>query len=363
MSINIDLLKDKINQINDPDLGYSFEKLNALKDISSDNNTITIKLELIPPFEWIKDSISAQINSIAKEIASDFETDIIFSEKQIPQTPRKFLKGVKHIIAVASGKGGVGKSAVASNIAATLSLKNVKVGLIDGDIYGPSQPTMWGMKNESLPAEPSPDGGTIVYPAEKHNIKIASMGFLMKESDAAIVRGPILASYLQMLIEQIEWGELDFLVFDLPPGTGDIQLTLTQQTPLTGAVVVTTPQEISVVDVRRSVKMFEKVKVPVIGIIENMSFFIPEDAPEKKYYIFGQGGGKRIANESKVRFLGEIPLIEKFRESNDNGLPFVLNANAGNFTDIFNSIISNVIQEIRRINYDKTSSSELEISI
>ncbi|MGB9701682.1 MAG: Mrp/NBP35 family ATP-binding protein [Candidatus Kapaibacteriota bacterium] len=363
MSVNIELLKTKINQITDPDLGYSFEKLNYLKDIIIENQEVLIKLELIPPIEWLKDSIIEQIKTITNEVAPEFEPKIEISERQIPKTPRKFLKGVKHIIAVASGKGGVGKSAVASNIAATLSLKGVKVGLIDGDIYGPSQPTIWGMKNESLPAEPAPDGGTIVYPAEKHNIKIASMGFLMKESDAAIVRGPILASYLQMLIEQIEWGELDFLVFDLPPGTGDIQLTLTQQTPLTGAIVITTPQEISVVDVRRSVKMFEKVKVPVLGIIENMSYFIPEDAPDKKYYIFGKGGGKRIADESKVRFLGEIPLVERFRESNDNGLPFVLNSAAGEFSDIFNSIISNSIQEIRRINYDKTKSTELEISI
>jgi ATP-binding protein involved in chromosome partitioning len=185
----------------------------------------------------------------------------------------------------------------------------------------------------------------------------------MQEGDAAIVRGPILAGYLQMLIQQIEWGELDFLVFDLPPGTGDIQLTLTQQTPLTGAVIITTPQEISVVDVRRSVKMFEKVKVPVLGVVENMSFFVPDDAPEKKYYIFGQGGGKQIADESKVRFLGEIPLLEHFRRTNDNGIPFVLNHEAGPYADNVHNIVLNVIQEIRRLNFEKSSEGNLEISV
>ena len=363
MSVDINLIKSNLNKISDPDLGYSFEKLNAVKNIEVADNKLIAEIELIPPYNWIAEELQSLCEAKIKETNPELEVEINFSEVQLPTAPRQHLKGVKHIIAVASGKGGVGKSAVASNIAASLSMSGAKVGLIDGDIYGPSQPTIWGMQDAQMPAEANPDGGTIVYPAEKYGVKIASMGFLMKEGDAAIVRGPILAGYLQMLIQQIQWGELDFLIFDLPPGTGDIQLTLTQQTPLSGAVIVTTPQEISVVDVRRSVKMFEKVQVPVLGVVENMSYFVPDDAPEKKYYIFGQGGGKKIADESKVRFLGEIPLLEFFRQTNDNGIPFVLNHDSGEYTKNVHQIISNTIQELRRINYEKSQESSLEISI
>lgn len=359
----LDEIKSQILEIQDSDLGKTFKELDALKTFELREDKLYIQIDLIPPINLIEDEIRDKVTNIINEVEKNIEFEMQVGETRIPTPPRKFLKEVKHIVAVAAGKGGVGKSAIASNLAASLASSGAKVGLIDGDIYGPSQPTIWGMKDAKLPAMPAPDGSTIVFPAEKFGIKIASMGFLMKENEAAIVRGPILASYLQMLIEQIEWGELDFLVFDLPPGTGDIQLTLTQQTPLTGAVVVTTPQEISVIDVRRSIRMFEKVKVPVIGIVENMSYFIPSDAPEKRYYIFGQGGGRRIAQESNLPFLGEIPLLEKFRETNDNGLPFVLNHEAGIYATQIHEIVANIVQEIRKINYQKTNSSELSIEI
>ena len=359
--LNRELIIEKIGNIADPDLGYTLSSLNAIKNINIENQTAIIDIELIPPTQWIADKIKAECLDVLKEF-SDWKFEINITDAIIKQIPRQNLKDVKFIIAVASGKGGVGKSAIASNIAASIAQKGVSTGLLDADIYGPSQPTMWGMKNAHLPAEEQ-NGKTIVYPAEKFGIKIASMGFLMQEDEAAIVRGPILASYLQMLIEQIEWGQLDFLIFDLPPGTGDIQLTLTQKVPLTGSVIVTTPQEIAVIDVRRSVKMFEKVKVPVLGVVENMSYFVPNDMPDKKYYIFGKGGGKRIAEESHVRFLGEVPLLEQFRESNDNGLPFVLNTNSGTYGEEINKIVENVIQEIRRINYDSNKKSDLVIEI
>lgn len=359
----LDKIKSQILEIIDNDLGKTIKELNALKAFEIREDKLFINIELVPPLHLIENDIREKIANVINEVEKNVEWELQIDEVKIPSVPRKFLKEVKHIVAVAAGKGGVGKSAFASNLAASLASSGAKVGLIDGDIYGPSQPTIWGMKDAKLPAMPAPDGSTIVFPAEKFGIKIASMGFLMKENEAAIVRGPILAGYLQMLIEQIEWGELDFLVFDLPPGTGDIQLTLTQQTPLTGAVIVTTPQEISVIDVRRSVKMFEKVKVPVIGIVENMSYFIPHDAPEKKYYIFGQGGGRRIAEESNVPFLGEIPLLEKFRETNDNGLPFVLNHEAGSYVTQIHELVANIVQEIRKINYQKTNSSELSIEL
>ncbi|MCE5305062.1 Mrp/NBP35 family ATP-binding protein [bacterium] len=359
--LNNSKIIEKIGNIADPDLGYTLSSLNAIKNVKIDNNKVEIEIELIPPIEWVADRIKAQCLQNLSEF-SDYSFEINIKDAEIKQIPKQSLKDVKFIIAVASGKGGVGKSAIASNIAAAIAQKGVQTGLIDADIYGPSQPTMWGMKGSHLPAEER-DGKTIVYPAEKYGIKIASMGFLMQENEAAIVRGPILASYLQMLIEQIEWGKLDFLIFDLPPGTGDIQLTLTQKVPLTGSVIVTTPQEIAVVDVRRSIKMFEQVKVPVLGVVENMSYFVPPDTPDKKYYIFGNGGGKRIADESKVRFLGEVPLLQQFRESNDNGLPFVLNEDAGTYRDEINKIVENIIQEVRRINYASNKTSDLIIEI
>lgn len=359
----LDKIKSQILEIADNDLGKNLNELDALKAFELREDKLFIQIALVPPINIIEGEIRNKVSEIINEIEKNVEWELQIDKVNIPLSPRKFLKEVKHIVAVAAGKGGVGKSAVASNLAASLASSGAKVGLVDGDIYGPSQPTIWGMKDAKLPAMPAPDGSTIVFPAEKFGVKIASMGFLMKENEAAIVRGPILAGYLQMLIEQIEWGELDFLVFDLPPGTGDIQLTLTQQTPLTGAVVVTTPQEISVIDVRRSVKMFEKVKVPVIGIIENMSYFIPHDAPEKKYYIFGQGGGRRIADESNVPFLGEIPLLEKFRETNDNGTPFVLSHESGIYGAQIHEIVANIVQEIRKINYQKINTSELTIEL
>lgn len=360
-SINKDIIIEKISNIADPDLGYTLSSLNAIKNIEINQNTVKIDIELLPPTNWIIDKIKSECVENLKDL-SDYNIEINIQDAQIKQLPKQNLKDVKFIIAVASGKGGVGKSAIASNIAAAIAQKGVSTGLLDADIYGPSQPTMWGMKDAHLPAEEQ-NGKTIVYPAEKYGVKIASMGFLMQENDAVIVRGPLLAQYLQMLIEQIEWGSLDFLIFDLPPGTGDIQLTLTQKVPLTGAVIVTTPQEISVVDVRRSIKMFEKVKVPVLGVIENMSYFVPPDIPMKKYYIFGKGGGKRIADESKVRFLGEVPLLEQFRESNDNGLPFVLNPEAGEYKNEIDKIVENIIQEIRRINYETNKKSDIVIEI
>lgn len=360
-NLNKDLIIEKIGPISDPDLGYTLTALNAIKNINFNNNTVKIDIELIPPTNWIADQIELECLQRLSEL-QDYNFEINIIDAPTKQIPKQSLRDVKFIIAVASGKGGVGKSAIAANIAAAIAQKGVSTGLLDADIYGPSQPTMWGMKNSHLPAEER-DGKTIVYPAEKYGIKIASMGFLMQEDEAAIVRGPILASYLQMLIEQIEWGDLDFLIFDLPPGTGDIQLTLTQKVPLTGSVIVTTPQEIAVVDVRRSIKMFEKVKVPVLGVIENMSYFVPQDMPNKKYYIFGKGGGKRIAEESRVRFLGEVPLLEQFRESNDNGLPFVLNSEAGVYGEEINRVVENIIQEIRRVNYEANKKSDLVIEI
>jgi ATP-binding protein involved in chromosome partitioning len=209
---------------------------------------------------------------------------------------------------------------------------------------------MYGVAGESMPARKTDDGKLIGKPIEQYGVQIASLGFVMQRDQAAILRGPMLAGYFSTLVDQIEWGDLDVLLFDLPPGTGDIQLTLTQRIPLTGAVVVTTPQEIALADVRRSIQMFRKVNVDVLGIIENMSYFVPPDMPEKRYHIFGEGGGKAVAAEYEVPFLGEVPIDVRVREGGDQGFPFVLDPESGSLGDAFRVLAGSVVAEIRRHN-------------
>lgn len=344
----------ELNKISDKDLGLTFGELEAVKSVIVTDSAVQVAVELIQPIQWIYSDIKSQIKNKLNELAPDHIHEIFIDEKNTPNTGRNELAGVKNIIAVASGKGGVGKSSITSNLAAGLSLSGAKVGIIDGDVYGPSQPTMYGVTDERLQVTSLPDGSQMAVPVEQYGIKIASMGFVINRDEAAIVRGPMLAGYFSMLFEQVAWGDLDFLVFDLPPGTGDIQLTLTQKIPLTGAVVVTTPQEISLADVRRSITMFNRVKVDVIGIVENMSYFTPDDMPDKKYYIFGEGGGKAIAKEFGVDLLGQVPLNIAMREGNDGGMPVVLSKDGGNQKEILKDITLKVVSGIRKINYEKS---------
>ncbi len=362
MSLNQTQIKDVIGQLKDPDLGLSFNDLNAINNISIDGKDIKLYLELIQPVHIIAEDINKMCVEAIKNIAPDANLEVYVGEKGFNPN-KKVLPGVKNIIAVASGKGGVGKSSVSSNLAAALSLTGAKVGILDGDVYGPSQPTMYGVNGRQLEAVQMPDGSTRAYPTEQYGIKVASMGFVMNKDDAAIVRGPLLAGYFSMLFEQVDWGELDYLIFDLPPGTGDIQLTLTQKIPLTGAVIVTTPQEIALADVRRSITMFRKVDVDILGIIENMSYFIPPDMPDKKYFIFGEGGGKSVAEETNSELLGQIPLNIGMREGNDGGMPFVLSEESGEQGKIIKDITRTLIGKVRKLNQTKSQNNDLKINI
>ncbi len=358
--MNKEELFQKIGNIVDPDLNLPFNQLGAVKKAEIDGNNVNIELRLIGPLTHAQHTIR---EAIQKEIGSEFNLNLNFTEIELDRSNREFLKDVKHIIAVSSGKGGVGKSALAGNIAATLTRMGAKVGLLDGDVYGPSQPTMFGLKDARLEAETDSHGKTVAIPVKKEEgLKIASMGFVMNREDAAIVRGPLLAGYFSMLFEQIEWGELDFLVFDLPPGTGDIQLTLVQKIPLSGAVVVTTPQEIALADVRRSISMFKKVNVDILGIVENMSYFSPEDMPDKKYYIFGKDGGKIIAYESGVPLLGQVPLDTEMREANDGGEPVALSGRSPRQVAIIKDTTIEMLKSLRNRNYNNLNNS-LEINI
>lgn len=344
------LLIKKLNQIEDKDLGLILQDLNSIKKITKSNDTYKVNIELVPPYiDFLKD-ISLQLS---KDPAFYNLEEIKFevSKKIANRSERVFFRDIENIIVVASGKGGVGKSAISANIAGSLSLRGYKVGVLDADIYGPSQPTMFGLSNEFFEAVELEEGKVLLFPNENYNIKVASIGFAMNRQEAAIIRGPLLAKYFIALVEQVEWGELDFLVIDLPPGTGDVHLTLAQKLPVTGAVVITTPQEISLADVRRSVSMFRRVNIPVFGIIENMSYFIPPDDKEKKYYIFGEGGGRSIAEEFEVELLGEIPIDMEIRLTGDNGRPLVLSDKVSPAKSVIHSVVDKIVSKTRKQNY------------
>lgn len=274
------------------------------------------------------------------------------------QEKQSILPGVKNIIAVASGKGGVGKSTVAANLAVALSKAGHTVGLLDTDIYGPSVPTMFGVTER-----PNITTDKKLVPVFKHGVHLVSMGFLVDTDQAMIWRGPMVTSAVKQFMQEVRWGELDYLVLDLPPGTGDIQLTIVQTVPLTGAVIVSTPQTVALDDARKGVAMFSKVDVPVLGIIENMSYFSPPDMPEKKYYIFGKHGARKLAQKLDVPFLGEVALQENIRDTSDRGTPVVEaepnSAAAASFTQISERVRQALITRQKEIG----ESDKIEINI
>ncbi len=273
-----------------------------------------------------------------------------------PAAPRG-VRDVQNFIAVASGKGGVGKSTVASNLAVALAQTGARVGLLDADIYGPSAPLMFGVEGE----KPRVNDERDIVPLERHGVKLLSMGFLMDESNAVIWRGPMVSSAVRQFLGQAAWGELDHLVIDLPPGTGDIQLTLVQTVPLTGAVVVSTPQPVALADARKAVAMFRNVHVPVLGVVENMAYFTPPDLPDRRYFLFGEAGAQRLAAELDVPVLGEIPIEEATREAGDRGTPVVLREPESASAEAFREMARRVVAEVERRNADAPPTQPIEI--
>ena len=273
----------------------------------------------------------------------------------------KILPKVENIIAVASGKGGVGKSTIAINLAVALASEGYKTGLIDADIFGPSIPKMFGIENE-IPEIKNIEGKNVIVPIEKYEVKILSMGLFVPKFDATVWRGPMASKAFQQLIKDAEWGELDYLLFDLPPGTSDIHLTLVQTLPVTGAIIVSTPQDVALADAIKGISMFsgEHIKVPVLGLVENMSWFTPEELPDHKYYIFGKDGCKRLAEKFKIPLLGQIPIVQSIREGGDKGIPSVVESSA--ISTAFKELAEAVIERVKYRNKHIEPTKKVEIT-
>ena len=312
---------DALRPIIDPDFQKSIVDLGFIKDLRIEEGRVAFAIELTTPACPVK----AEFERVARERVSalagveDVEVTMTSNTRRstAANTTEDILPGVKNTIAVASGKGGVGKSTTALNLALALAKSGASVGILDADVYGPSIPLLTGTSGRPHAEDKR------IHPMEKFGLKLMSMGYFLNENSPVIWRGPMVHGLIRQFLTDVEWGELDYLVIDLPPGTGDAALTLTQQAPLSGAVIVTTANELSVIDARKGLQMFNKVNVPVLGVLENMSYFIPPDLPDRKYYIFGQGGGKRIAEELGVDFLGEVPIDPRVVEGGDKGEPIV----------------------------------------
>lgn len=354
-----------LSHVDDPDLKKDLVTLNMIKDVKIEGNKISFTVELTTPACPMKDMIhKACVNAIRVFVSKDAEVDVTMGARVNTnrQDTGEVLKGVKNIIAVASGKGGVGKSTVASNLALALAQEGAKVGILDADIYGPSLPIMFGIQGER-PMMVDVDGKGKIQPIEAYGLKVMSIGLLIDEKEAVVWRGPMATSALRQFITDVHWGDLDYLILDLPPGTGDIHLTMVQTIPVTGAVVVTTPQTVSVADAKKGLTMFNQgqIKIPILGVIENMAYFTPEELPDNKYYIFGKGGGKLLADQFEIPFLGEIPLIQSIREGGDRGLPVVL-GESGQVSEIMRELAQKLAQNvsIRNANLDPTKIVEVQ---
>ncbi len=337
-----------LSQVEDPDFKKDLVSLGMIKDLQFTQDAVRFTIELTTPACPLKDKIETDCrNAIAQLVSPAIKVDIEFTSKVISKRDKQdILPGIKNIITVASGKGGVGKSTVAVNLAIALAQSGAEVGLIDADIYGPSVPTMLGLQHEK-PGLRKIEEKNYIVPVDYMGMKIMSIGFLIQEKQPVAWRGPMATSALRQIITDVIWGELDYLVIDLPPGTGDIHLTLAQLVPITGSVVVTTPQEVALADARKAIAFYqlEQVKTPVLGVVENMSYFIPPDMPDKKYYIFGKGGGRLIAQQFDVPFLGELPIEQDIREGGDLGKPIALQVSTEAAT-AFKQLAQNTAQQI-----------------
>lgn len=320
--------------------------------------TITFEKQTDP---FMKSVVKAAERAIHTFISSEINVEIKTESKQAPRHEvGKLLPQVKNVIAVSSGKGGVGKSTVSANLAVALAKQGYKVGLLDADIFGPSMPKMFKIE-DARPYAENIDGRDIIVPIEQYGIKILSMGFFVYPEQATLWRGAMASNAMKQLIADAKWGELDYFVLDLPPGTSDIHLTLVQTLAVTGVVVVSTPQEVALADARKGINMFtnEKINVPILGLVENMSWFTPEELPNNKYYIFGKEGAKKLAEKMNVPLLGQIPIVQSIREGGDNGEPVALNEDSIT-GQAFAQLARNVVAEAEKRNANQAPTKIVE---
>jgi len=344
---------EALSNVQEPDLGKDIVTLNMVRDISVEGNYVSFTVVLTTPACPMKDLIkNACINAIKLLVSKEALVNVKFTSNTTSNRKADdiLLPHVKNIIAVVSGKGGVGKSTVAANLALALSQGGANVGLMDADIYGPSVPIMFGVRGER-PKMIDVNGKGVIVPLEKYGIRLMSIGLLVDEKSAVVWRGPMASSAIRQFVSDVNWGELDYLVIDMPPGTGDIHLTLMQTVPVTGVIVVTTPQDVALADAKKGIAMFgqAQLKVPVIGLVENMSYFTPAELPDNKYYIFGKDGGKKLAEEYDIPFLGQIPLVQKIREGGDIGVPAMISDDAVS-KNAFAEFAGNAVRSIAMLN-------------
>ena len=352
MSLDQQTVTEALKQVIDPNTGKDFVAGRSIRNLAVDGGTVRFDVELGYPAKSQHDPIRALLSEAVSKLAGVERVEVKVTSKVVAHAVQqgvKLLPGVRNIIAVASGKGGVGKSTTAVNLALALSAEGARVGLLDADIYGPSQPQMLGIGDQ----RPVSDDGKTMIPLEAYGIQAMSIGFLIDPDTPMVWRGPMATQALNQMLKDTAWNDLDYLVIDMPPGTGDIQLTLSQSVPVTGAVIVTTPQDIALLDARKGVKMFEKVGVPILGVVENMSIHIWSQCGHEEH-IFGQGGGEKMCADFKVPFLGALPLDIQIRTEADSGAPTVVADPDGRIAAIYKQIARKVAVRIAERSKDMT---------
>ncbi|WP_457654262.1 Mrp/NBP35 family ATP-binding protein [Rhodocaloribacter sp.] len=368
MAITVEQVIDALGTVVEPERGKDIVRLRMVKDLRVEGDTVRFTLVLPNPASpfarTVEDAVTRAIRNAA---GADVRVDVSLDNEMIGLGDDLMLGGAAEtpsstpeplsLIAVASGKGGVGKSTVAVNLAVALAKQGYDVGLVDTDIYGPSIPTMFGLKD----ARPTVNEARKIVPLRKYGVRLLSMGFLVDPDKAVIWRGPMVTSAVQQFLGDTAWGELDFLIMDLPPGTGDIQLTIVQTVSLAGVVIVSTPQDVALADARKGVAMFEQVNVPVLGIVENMAYFTPPDLPDRKYYLFGEGGARRLAERLGVAFLGEVPIDQSLREHCDAGTPVVAEAPESPVAQAFTRIAERTARQTAIRNATLPATEKIEI--
>jgi ATP-binding protein involved in chromosome partitioning len=358
MEITVEKVLDALRYVDDPDLKKDLVTLNMIKDVKVEGKNVSFTVVLTTPACPMKDMIhKACVNAVQHFVDKEAVVNVNMSSNVTTRKSKDetTLRDVKNIIAVASGKGGVGKSTIAANLAMALAMKGAKVGVIDADIYGPSQHIMFGVQTEA-PGSATFNGQKKMAPVESYGIKINSIGFLAGPGQVIALRGPMATKALLQLFYDTVWGELDYLVVDLPPGTGDIQISLISEIPLTGSLVVCTPQDVAISDARKGIALFKhaKVNIPMLGLVENMAWFTPAELPENKYYIFGKDGVVHLAEELKIPLLAQIPLVQSVREAADAGRPAVLQETTPQ-AKAFLDLAESVAQQVSIRNLEETA--------